>query len=123
MGRIYTKWEILKMKFAFKLGNIKLWLGLQKRLLQLWWADAPKYKAHLEKGAYHFRKGAIYQVGQPFHIPNTRTGKEELYYIKNLYYNFRLGSITHRLSKSPIPESELFVGKPTKILTKIAKDS
>ena len=105
----------LHIWWQFKWGNIKLWFDLQKRLLQLWWAGAPKYQAHLEKGAYHFRRGAIYQVGQPFHIKN-RT-----YFIENLYYNFRLGKITHRLSRKGIPESELFRGKPTKLMQEVAK--
>ena len=60
---------------------------------------------NLEIGAWFIRRGAGYQVGQPFVIPVKKKGRStrKKVYIKNLYYNFRENKITHAFSDTPIP--------------------
>lgn len=74
---------------------------LIKKIFQLLWARAPLYQIHLEIGVYFLRKGAVYQVGQPFVI-HDKHGKRKRY-ISNLYYNFRQNKISHSFSPRPIP--------------------
>jgi len=57
-----------------RLNAIADWFNFKKKMFHLWWADAPKYQRDIEKGNYYIRRGAIYQVGQPFHF--TPRGKK-----------------------------------------------
>ena len=88
-------------------------LQLIKKLIILFlrgvFLNRPKYWRlfiNLEIGAYFMRKGAGYQVGQPFVIRSKKQGKyvKKTLYIKNLYYNFKENKITHSFSNKPIPE-------------------
>lgn len=73
---------------------------LIKKLFQLLKARAPIYQFYLEIGVYFIRKGAVYQVGQPFVIED-KYGKRTRF-ISNLFYDFRKNKISHRFSNRPI---------------------
>jgi hypothetical protein len=98
-----------KSKYQYRLSRFKNWLNFRKKLFQLWWANAPKYQIDLEKGNFYIRRGAIYQVGQPFTI-NDKYGKRQRY-IDNLFFDFKKNKISHKFSSKPIKgESEKFEG-------------
>ena len=86
-----------------RLIKFKNWLNFKKKMLQLWWANAPQYQRDIEKGSYYLRRGALYQVGQPFKFIITGQKKRTKRYINNLYFNFKENKITHSFSKKPIP--------------------
>lgn len=86
--------------FKFRLNRLKNWWEFKKRMFQLWWANAPKYQIDLEKGNYYLRRGAVYQVGQPF-IINDQFGTRKRY-IDNLFFDFKKNKITHKFSEKPI---------------------
>jgi hypothetical protein len=88
--------------FKHRLNSFKNWLTFRKKMIQLWWADAPRYQKDLEKGNFYIRRGALYQVGQPFVITDPRSGKKRKRYIANLYFNFKANKITHSFSDKPI---------------------
>lgn len=90
-----------KYNIAVKKGDLINWWFFKKKLLRLWWADAPKSQIHLEKGAYWLKKGAVLQVGQPVRYKDAK-GKTNIKYIRNLTYNFRLNKITHLFALYPI---------------------
>ncbi len=90
----------VKSWFKFRLNRFKNCLNYRKMMFQLWWADAPKHQKDVEKGNYYLRRGAVYQVGQPFTIDD-RFGKRRLY-IDNLFFDFKKNKITHKFSKKPI---------------------
>ena len=112
----------LKTWFNYRLNRLKNWFNFKKRLFQLWWADAPQYQKDLEKGNYYIRRGAVYQVGQPFTIQD-QYGKRKKY-INNLYFNFKENKITHSFSQKPVPGfTEKFEGsKKHKIVQDHTKD-
>jgi len=64
-----------------------------------------KLYLQLEIGAYFIRRGAGYQIGQPFVLPLKNKGKKyrKTVYIQNLFYNFKENKITHSFSDKPIP--------------------
>lgn len=82
-------------------NNFINWLHFKKRLLQLWWADAPKNQINLEKGVYYLKKGTVLQVGQPVHYKDEK-GITHKKYIKNLTYNFKQNKVQHFFSIYPI---------------------
>jgi hypothetical protein len=92
----------IKLTFKQRLINIKAWWAFQYRIAQLIWANAPTYQINLEKGAYYIRRGAVFQVGQPFKITDPKTGKVRTRYIENLYFNFRANKVVHKFSERPI---------------------
>lgn len=84
---------------------------LIKKLFQLLWARAPLYQFYLEIGVHFIRRGAVYQVGQPFVIED-KYGKRTRW-ISNLFYDFRKNKISHRFSDRPIKGlTERFIKKP-----------
>lgn len=86
------------------------WFFFRKKLVQLWWADAPKSQIYLEKGNYYLRLGAVVQVGQPIKLQD-RFGIRKRY-IKNLFFDFRSNKITASYSDKPIKGiSEQFEGR------------
>lgn len=87
--------------FNIKLNNFINWLNFRKKLLQLWWADAPKRQRDLEKGVYYLKKGTVLQVGQPIKYVDQK-GIKRTKYIKNLTYNFRQNKVQHFFSTYPI---------------------
>ena len=87
-------------KFTTRFNRFKNWLRFRKKIAQLWWANAPKYQKDLEKGNYYIRRGAIYQVGQPFIIED-QFGKRRRY-IDNLFFDFKKNKISHKFSDKPI---------------------
>jgi hypothetical protein len=98
--------------FKFRLNRFLNWWQYRKMMFQLWWANAPKHQRDVEKGNYYLRRGAVYQVGQPFTIKD-RFGKRQLY-IDNLYFDFKKNKITHKFSKKPVVGfSEKFQPKKT----------
>jgi ABC-type transport system substrate-binding protein len=86
--------------FKFRLNRFRNWFSFQQKIFQLWWADAPKYQKDIEKGNYYLRRGAVYQVGQPFTVKD-RFGTRQRY-IDNLFFDFKKNKITHKFSKNPI---------------------
>jgi hypothetical protein len=90
-----------KIKLTFK-QRLNTWWNFKVKMFQLWWFSAPKYQKNLEKGIYYLRKGAIFQVGQPFKIKDKHTGKFRTRYIDNLFFNFKQNTITHKFSDRPI---------------------
>ena len=70
---------------------------LLKRILTLW-IKRPnnwRYQWKLELGAWLIKRGTPYKVGQPFTFKSAN-GKSHTKTIANLFYNFKLNSITHR---------------------------
>ena len=67
---------------------------------------------NVEIGAYFIRRGAGYQVGQPFILPLKRkefTVRKKVY-IDNLFFNFKENKITHSFSEKPVAGySERFI--------------
>lgn len=92
----------IKLTFKRRLINLKTWWAFKIKIAQLWWANAPAYQINLEKGAYYIRKGAVFQVGQPFKIKDRATGKVRTRYIENLFFNFKANKIVHKFSDKPI---------------------
>lgn len=89
------------IKIPFK-QRLKAWFFYRKRLFHLSWVGAPQYQKDLEKGVYYLRKGAVFQVGQPFKIRDKATRKISTRYIENMYFNFRTNMVTHKFSDRPI---------------------
>jgi len=92
----------IKTWFKYRLNRFKNWYNFRKKLFQLWWANAPQYQKDLEKGNFYIRRGAIYQVGQPFIIVDKKSLKKRKRYISNLFFNFKSNTITHSFSENPI---------------------
>lgn len=98
--------------YTINLNKVLNWLKLQIRLFILWWIDAPKYQRDIEKGVFFLKRGTMYQVGQPFKIIDTTTGKTRMRYIANLKYNFKDNEVQHQFSDKPIKGfSEKFIVK------------
>jgi len=91
----------IKTRFKIAVSNLKNWWSFRKRILQLWWADAPKRQIDLEKGAYYLKKGTVLQVGQPVKYKDNK-GIIRTKYIKNLTYNYRQNKVQHFFSIYPI---------------------
>jgi len=102
-----------RKKIPFK-QRLNAWLDFRKKMFQLWWYDAPVYQKNLEKGIYYLRKGAVYQVGQPFTVIDPITKRRRFRYISNLFYNFKLNKVTHSFSRQPIEGHSDFFTKPKK---------
>ncbi len=103
-----TRLKISKIKykqFLYKLVIIKhnflVWFYHKKKMLQLWWYNAPKEQKWLEKGSYYLRRGTKVQVGQPLNVPSVNGGYKKMY-IKNLYFNFKTNRVTATYSKKPV---------------------
>lgn len=92
----------IKQTFKHRLNNFKAYWTFQWSLILLYWARAPRHQRDLERGSYYIKKGAVFQVGQPFKIKDKGTGKTKTRYIINLFYNFRSNSVTHKFSDKPI---------------------
>lgn len=60
-----------------------------------------KYLIYTEIGVYFLKKGAKFQVGQPMKFREKKGIKVR--YIDNLYYNFKLNTVTHTFSLKPVP--------------------
>lgn len=74
-----------------------------------WWLYV-----NVEIGAYFIRRGAGYQIGQPFMLPVKRKGLtvRKKVYIYNLFFNFKENKITHSFSDKPVSGySERFIQK------------
>ena len=82
-------------------------LYLLKKLIILLWKRPKHWRLFiwLEIGSWFIRRGAAYQVGQPFILPVKKKGRtiKKTVYIKNLYFNFKQNKITHSFSDKPIP--------------------
>lgn len=101
-------------KIPFK-QRLNTWLQFRKKMFLLWWANAPQYQKDLEKGIYYLRKGALFQVGQPFKIRDSKSGKIRTRYIENLFFNFRTNCVTHKFSEKPIAGlTDQFISKKGK---------
>lgn len=90
----------LETWFKFRLNRFRNWFSFQQKIFQLWWADAPKYQKDIEKGNYYLRRGAVYQVGQPFTIKDQHGTRHR--YIDNLFFDFKKNKISHKFSDKPI---------------------
>ena len=102
------------VKTPFK-QRLKVWWEFRKKMFWLWWANAPATQKNVERGNYYIRKGCPFQVGQPFKIRDTHSGKIKTRYIENIFFNFKLNQITHKFSDKPIPGlTEKFI-KPKKV--------
>lgn len=102
-------------------NNFLVWFYYRKKMLQLWWADAPKQQKWLEKGNHYLRKGAGVQVGQPINVPIPKKDySKKAYkkmYIKNLFFNFDTNRIVANYSNKPIKgKSEPFIKAEKKSL-------
>ncbi|KQC30186.1 hypothetical protein [Flagellimonas eckloniae] len=84
------------------------------QLLLIWLAFArkteTKNKLRLRIGAFYLKRGAGVQVGQPIKLRATGKRPKRQMWVENLYYNFKLNTVTHTLSKTPIKgHSEPFI--------------
>lgn len=84
------------------------------QLLLIWLAFArkteTKNKLRLRIGAFYIKRGAGVQVGQPIKFRATKNRPKHMMWVENLYYNFKLNKVTHKLSKTPIKgHSERFM--------------
>ena len=73
---------------------------LIKRIITLW-VKRPKNWKHqwkLELGAYFIQKGTPYHPGQKFRFKDKKN-KWHTKEIQNLFYNFRLNTVTHSFKK------------------------
>lgn len=96
--------------------KFKNWWKFKKDLMTLWWQDAPRWQIDLTKGSYFIRKGALYQVGQPFITVNPVSKAKKTRYIANLYFNFKENKVTHSFSNRPIKNfSEPFINGQIRI--------
>ena len=117
--KIWYKKRVIKFKqFKHQLkvirSNVLVWSYYKKKMIILFWADAPKEQRWLEKGNYYLRKGAQVQVGQPLQVPIPKRDKSKTatkrMYIKNLYFNFSTNKVTATYSAKPIKgKSEPFL--------------
>lgn len=89
-----------KTWFKYRLNRFLNWWYYRVMMFQLWWANAPKHQRDVEKGNYYLRRGAVYQVGQPFTIKDKFGTRRR--YIDNLYFDFKKNKITHKFSDKPI---------------------
>lgn len=88
------------------------------QLLLIWLAFARKKETkdrlRLRIGAFYLKRGAGVQVGQPIKFRATEKRPKHLMFVDNLYYNFKLNTVTHKLSKTPIKgHSERFMENKT----------